>query len=167
MGSIRLDLALQQLRDVRAYTLRLLADFSGDEWFAMPGVVTNAAWQAGHLVMATYRLGLARTRGERPDDAAIFPPEYMTLFGIKSVPQSDPTKYPAPNEILATLARLHEAVQSECAKLTDVDLDAEVPISHPLFGTKLGALLWCARHEMMHAGQIGLVRRLLGKMPQW
>lgn len=167
MGSIRLDLALQQLRDARAYTLRLLGDFAGDEWYAMPGGVTNAAWQAGHLAMASYRLGLARTRGEKPDDAAILPPEYLTLFGIKSVPQADPTKYPAVTDILATLARVQEAVLRECPTLGEADLDAPVPISHPLFSTKFESLLWCARHEMMHAGQLGLLRRLIGKMPQW
>ena len=31
--------------------------------------------------------------------------------------------------------------------------------------TKLGALFFCSVHEMMHAGQIGLLRRLLGKSP--
>ena len=33
--------------------------------------------------------------------------------------------------------------------------------------TKLRALLWCARHEMLHAGQIGLLRRHLGYPPMW
>ncbi len=33
--------------------------------------------------------------------------------------------------------------------------------------TKLRALLWCAHHEMLHAGQIGLLRRHLGYSPMW
>ena len=33
--------------------------------------------------------------------------------------------------------------------------------------TKLDSLFWCAHHEMLHAGQIGLVRRLLGQAPLW
>jgi hypothetical protein len=38
---------------------------------------------------------------------------------------------------------------------------------HPFAKTKLLALLWCANHEMLHAGQIGLLRRLLGCPPMW
>ncbi len=33
--------------------------------------------------------------------------------------------------------------------------------------TKLRALLWCAHHEMLHAGQMGLLRRHLGYPPMW
>jgi hypothetical protein len=33
------------------------------------------------------------------------------------------------------------------------------------YPTKLGALLFCPLHEMIHAGQIGLLRRLMGKPP--
>jgi uncharacterized damage-inducible protein DinB len=31
--------------------------------------------------------------------------------------------------------------------------------------TKLGCLLFCSHHEMIHAGQLGLLRRLLGLGP--
>ena len=31
--------------------------------------------------------------------------------------------------------------------------------------TRLGSLLFCSHHEMLHAGQLGLIRRLLGKQP--
>jgi hypothetical protein len=28
-------------------------------------------------------------------------------------------------------------------------------------------LRWCGHHEMTHAGQIGLIRRMLGLSPVW
>ena len=37
-----------------------------------------------------------------------------------------------------------------------------VPYPHQFATTKLRALLWCAQHEMLHAGQIGMLRRYLG-----
>jgi hypothetical protein len=42
-----------------------------------------------------------------------------------------------------------------------------VPLEQPrpLFKTKLGAIEWCAQHEFVHAGQIALLRRLMGKAP--
>jgi hypothetical protein len=33
--------------------------------------------------------------------------------------------------------------------------------------TKLECLHWCSHHEAVHAGQIGLIRRLLGYPPIW
>jgi hypothetical protein len=41
------------------------------------------------------------------------------------------------------------------------------PLDEPyaVYPTKLGAIVFCAHHEMLHAGQIGLLRRLLGKPP--
>jgi hypothetical protein len=45
------------------------------------------------------------------------------------------------------------------------ELEASVPEPYVVFPNKLGSLYFCASHEMLHAGQIGLLRRLLGKEP--
>jgi uncharacterized damage-inducible protein DinB len=34
---------------------------------------------------------------------------------------------------------------------------------HPHYTDKLGAVTHCARHEAFHAGQLAMIRRLLGK----
>jgi len=36
---------------------------------------------------------------------------------------------------------------------------------YAVHANKLGGLIFCSHHEMLHAGQIGLLRRLLGKQP--
>lgn len=167
MSPPRLTQVLEQLRLVRKYTLQRLDDFHEDEWFAMPGGVTHAAWQAGHLAMAEYRLCLDRIRGERPDDERIISAAFLRQFGKGSGPDPDPSAYPSRSEIMATLARVHEAALAECAALTDADLDAVALKPHPWFTTKLGSLSWCTAHEMSHAGQLGFLRRLLGKKPIW
>ena len=65
----RLHLAIEQIAFARQYTLRLLGDLAGDDWFRIPpGGVTHVAWQVGHLAMAQYRLCLERVRGARPDE---------------------------------------------------------------------------------------------------
>ena len=46
-----------------------------------------------------------------------------------------------------------------------IDLPPHKP--HRLFHTRLGSLLWCSRHEMVHAGQIALLRRMIGRKPLW
>jgi uncharacterized damage-inducible protein DinB len=61
--------------------------------------------------------------------------------------------------------RVHEQVLREVRGLDEGELDQPVPHPHPFAPTKLRALLWCAHHEMLHAGQIGLLRRQLGHPP--
>jgi uncharacterized damage-inducible protein DinB len=46
-------------------------------------------------------------------------------------------------------------------------VDQPVLKPHPLVKTNLWALLWCAQHEAVHAGQIELLRRQLGYAPVW
>ena len=127
--------------------------------------MTHVAWQVGHIAFSQYRLALWRIRGERPVDAALFSLDFKRLFGANSVPQADST-YP-PAELRPVLDRVHEQVLQELAGLDEGELDQPVPYPHPFATTKLRALLWCAQHEMLHAGQIGLLRRLLGYPPMW
>jgi uncharacterized damage-inducible protein DinB len=63
-------------------------------------------------------------------------------------------------ETRATLDRVHEQVLRELSALNEDELDHPVPHPHPFAKTKLTALLWCSHHEMLHAGQIGLLRQL-------
>lgn len=167
MNSPRLQLSVDRIRFAREYTLGLLNDFHDDEWFTMPGGVTHAAWQAGHIAFAQYRMCLVRIRGEQPEDEQLISAVFLKQFGINSAPNPDPMTYPLPEEIRAVLARVHEASLTVISRLGDAELDEPVPVAHKLFNTKLGSLMWCPMHEMTHAGQLGLLRRLLGKRPQW
>jgi DinB family protein len=160
----RLQLAIEQIVFARTYTFELLDQTPTAEWFRLPaGGVSHVAWQVGHIASAEYRLALWRIRGERPDDAALFPPEFKRLFGADSVPQAD-SEYP-PAELRAVLDRVHQQVLRELSGLDEAEMDQPVPHPHPFATTKLRALLWCAHHEMLHAGQIGLLRRHLGHPP--
>lgn len=164
---VRLSQALEQIRAARSYTLELLGDLNTEEWFAMPGGVTHIAWQVGHLAMAEYRCCLDRIRGEQPADGELISLAMLTIFGKGSTPDADPLKYPPLDDIRSAFERVHAAALTECAKLKDADLDAPALKPHRLFTTKLGSLQWCARHEMVHAGQIALLRRMLGRKPSW
>jgi len=162
----RLECAIEQIRLAREYTLRLLAMIDSADWYRIPpGGVSNVAWQVGHLAMAEYRLCLDRIRGVRPGDDEIIPRAYLTQFGRGSVPDPDPARNPPAEELRRVLERVHEQSLRELAGVSDDDLDAPPGSPHPLFNTKFGALTWTARHEMLHAGQLGLIRRQLGAAP--
>jgi DinB superfamily len=164
----RLHLAIEQIVFARNYTIGLLDQTPATEWFRQPpGGVSHVAWQVGHLAFSEYRLALRRIRGPQPQDDALFSPEFVRLGGPNSVPDADPAKYLAPAEIRAVLDRVHEQVLRELPGLGEAELDQPVPHPHRFAKTKLLALLWCAHHEMLHAGQIGLLRRHLGYPPIW
>jgi hypothetical protein len=162
----RLQLAIEQIIFARNYTIGLLDQTPAAEWFRQPpGGVSHVAWQVGHLAVAEYRLTLERIRGPQPQDAGLIAEESLRLFGPESVPDADPAKYPGQAAIRALLDRVHEYVLRELRGLDEGELDQPVQKPHPFAPTKLRALLWCAQHEMLHAGQIGLLRRQLGYPP--
>jgi hypothetical protein len=51
------------------------------------------------------------------------------------------------------------------AHYTEEQLDVRLTEPHPRFATKLEAIEFCSQHELLHAGQIALLRRLLGRPP--
>lgn len=159
-------IAARQIEFAREYTRSLIADVAPDDWFRQPGAaVTHLAWQIGHLAMAEYGLALFRQRGRQPEDAELMTSAFRKQFSKGSTPEPDPQKNPSPSEILAVWERVHERAMQEIPRYSLAELSQKVPEPHAAFDTRLGALLFCAQHEMLHAGQIGLIRRLLGKPP--
>jgi hypothetical protein len=164
----RLQLAIDQIVFARNYTVGLLDQTPAAEWFRMPpGGVSHVAWQVGHLAFAEYRMALWRIRGPQPRDSDLISEAHRALFGIESVPDADPSRYPSQADVRAVFDRVHEQVLRELRGLDEGELDQPVPHPHRFATTKLRALLWCASHEMVHAGQIGLLRRQLGYPPLW
>lgn len=166
--SPRVATVLTNLVFARMYTLRLVDSIPVAEWFRVPPAgVSHVAWQVGHLAMAEYRLVLERVRGARPEEAKLISPEFVATFGRGSVPDADASKYPSPAEIRSVFERVHSRVLADLPNVDD-DVLHEPPFTpHPLCKTKIECLHWCTHHEMLHAGQIGLLRRQLGYSPQW
>jgi hypothetical protein len=168
MENLSLRQALDQIRFAHRYTMRLLDAIDLADWFKQPGEgISHVAWQVGHLAMAAYRLGLDRVRGRKREDSALISDRFLNLFARESVPEPSSALYPPADEIRLTYERIHERVQEECPTVPAEMLEQPPTKPHPLFKTKLGGLVWCAQHEMLHAGQIGLLRRLIGYDPLW
>lgn len=164
----RIHTALTNIAFARNYTVRLLDRVPAADWFLMPAEgVTHVAWQVGHLAMAQFRLVLERVRGPRPDDTDLMPPAFLKAFGRDSVADPDPAAYPPIDAIRAVFDRVHARVLADLPLVPDADLDGPVLTPHALCRTKIECLHWCSHHEMLHAGQVGLLRRLLGHPPVW
>ena len=163
----RLRDALDRIAFARTYTTGLLDTIDPADWFRMPEGVTHVAWQVGHLAFAQYLLCIKRVRGVRPEDEQLISTAFLKSFGRESVPNPDPAAYPPPAEIRATFDRLHRTVLADLADFPDADLDSPIDPPHRIAKTKLATLHWCADHELIHAGQIALLRRLFGQRPVW
>jgi hypothetical protein len=164
----RLQLAVEQIVSARGYTANLLAAIDPADWFTMPaGCPTHVAWQVGHLAMAQYKLGMERIRGKRPVDADLIPDTVLRAFARLSAPSADKSLYPSAVELLFVFEHVHRQLIAELRQLDEASLDQPIEPPHPIARTRFESLMWCAQHEMLHAGQIGLVRRMLGGEPLW
>lgn len=162
----RVELAQRHIEFARRYTLSLLEDLQPDEWFWQPQQsVTHIAWQVGHLAMAQYGLTLFRQRGRQPIDTELMSGSFRKKFSRGTQPEPNSESYPSPSAILEVFHRVHEQMLIELPTFGDAELDEPIDEPHAAFATRFGALLFAADHEMLHAGQIGLMRRLMGKEP--
>ena len=160
------ELACKQIAFARDYTCHLLEDISPEEWFQIPpGASSHLAWQVGHLAMAEYGLTMLRIRGKLPEDAELISNDFLRCFTKGSTPVADAAAYPSPTEIRHVFDAVHATALDEIPRYSDSLLQEPLPAPTAVEATKLGSLFFCPAHEMLHAGQIGMLRRMLGKAP--
>ena len=162
----QLEFAIERMTRMRQYTLTLIENLPDDEWLKMPaGCPTQIAWQVGHIAMAQYGLCLMRVRDSQPGDRDLMSREFRKQFSKGTTPDADPANNPSPAEIRRVFDAVHAQVLREAPTFDPAELEKPLAAPHQMFTTKLAALHFSADHEMLHAGQIGLIRRLLGKEP--
>lgn len=166
METVEIELARKQIEFAREYTNLLLADVQPNDWFQIPhGAVSHLGWQMGHLAMAQYGLVLLRIRGKEREDKEFITNDFIRCFKKGSSPIADPAAYPAPDEIRTVFDAVFCRAMEETAGFTLEQLSESLPMPTAVHENKLGSLLFCPMHEMLHAGQIGALRRQLGKEP--
>lgn len=162
----RLDAVIERLRRARLFTRPFLIGLTPDEWFWSPGTyTTHIAWQVGHLAVAQYNLCLRRLRGRTTDDQAMISDAYIEAFKLGSQPVAGAANNLPLEEIERVFHAVLEQVLAELPLVDNAELDVLVDPPHPAFKTKLGAIEWSPQHELVHAGQIAMLRRLMGKAP--
>ncbi len=170
--AIKLQMAIDQIVAARAYTMTLLEDIDHDQWFHQANLSdqadstpTHVAWQVGHLAMAQYGLLLFRQRGRSLDDSSLMSSSFRKKFSRGTAISIEPEFYPSVDEILNVFHAIYDQSISELSVYPLNQLNDPVDDPYAAYPTKLGCLLFCVHHEMLHAGQIGLLRRLLSKEP--
>jgi hypothetical protein len=151
--------SMAKLFDIDAKVLGMNTEgVSHEESLVEPRPAGNCLnWIAGHIVAS--RGEILKLVGEEPvwDAAAARPYER----GAK--PPLDPGSLQNLDRILADFARAQELIVAGLARLTPDDLAAsagEGPLGEMTVGMKIAFLQF---HEAYHLGQIGLLRRIVGK----
>ncbi len=160
------DQAIAQFTWARQYTLQLLEATPRELWYQLPsGATTHVAWQVGHLAVSQYGLLLFRQRGRAEGDLELMPGWLRKQFGRGTTPAASSAGQPTADDLLARLDAIHARALEELPHATADQLREPIDMPYAAYPIKLGALVFCPIHEAIHAGQIGLLRRLHGLEP--
>jgi len=136
-----------------------LEGVTDDQYFQSPGLAGNCAnWVLGHLVHA--RNGCLVMLGQEPViDAESIERYRRGSDNVSSAADAVPSA-----DLLAAFNRAQEPLVAGLAAVSDKTLDAPAPFSpgndpDETVGSLLAGLLF---HEAYHAGQLGVIRRILG-----
>ena len=105
---------------------------------------------------------MLRVRGRQPEDLELIPGRFRKAYGRESVPNAEHEGQPSAEELLQRMTTVYERSLAELESIDPVVLLDPVGMPYAAYPCKLGAILFCPMHEMIHAGQIGVVRRGLG-----
>lgn len=160
----RLAIAIEQLDATRRYTRMVLSHTPHERWFEMPaGCPSHVAWQVGHLGLAmaqhAWRTVCGRELGE------VLPAEHAAWFGKGSAAVPDAAMYPTPGELTERMELIYDESVAALGELDESVMTEPATHATGLIRTKFDLVMYNARHEMLHVGQIGLIRRLLGLPP--
>ncbi len=163
MSRTQLQAAVDRIEMARRRVKEFTDDLTPEQWFWHPAeFTTHVAWQIGHLAVSQYNLCLRRLRGRTKEDETLIPDSFIEHFKLGSRPVAGAESYPPIAEIKRVFDAVHAQTLKELSALTDEELDVPVEQPHPVFKTKLGAVDYAPSHELVHNGQIALLRRLMG-----
>jgi uncharacterized damage-inducible protein DinB len=125
---------------------------------APPAGGNCANWVLGHIVHT--RSAIAGLIGGEPFTGD----DHEKLYGRGSAPIVVADKAVQTTELLQHYTKSNEQLQAFLAGATDEDLAQALPEPHEILGSTVGeALTAFAFHEAYHSGQLGILRRVMGK----
>jgi DinB family protein len=140
---------------------RYLSDLSDADLLVRPVPGANhVAWQLGHLIASEIGLLASVPGGSQLE----LPPGFAERHGKETAGMEPPKGFLTKAEYLAIFKKVREQTFAKLDKLPDADLDKPNTGRMAQFAPTLGHLfLLAASHQMMHGGQIAVLRRKLGK----
>ena len=133
----------------------LTADFEDRDWLHREGEANHAQWLLGHLA-ATRRWAL-REMGRNIEEEAW---EKHFGMGAKSTPQSDDI---SPAMLRESFIKIGDMLRRHLSALDATQAAAAFRTFPDGSSTLQGGAHFLHFHETYHLGQIGLIRRLVGR----
>jgi DinB superfamily len=162
MSSRELDTGIASLDFARHMTGSLLDGTPEDLWFHIPIPDGNhAAWIAGHVAWEDDDC----LRTLIADRGSTLPQEWHDCFATGSQPTPNPSDYPAIADLRAKLAASREEFKAFFAASAN-RLSDPIPKQLHGFARDLASLMHAvACHEMVHVGQLTVIRKSLKLKP--
>ncbi|MCP4633108.1 MAG: DinB family protein [candidate division Zixibacteria bacterium] len=120
--------------------------------------INHIRWQTGHLI------GSAGMRLRSLGREVSVPDNYMKLFKRGDEIADDPSVYPPLSELKEKLYSMFTELNDTIVEFSDDDLDNEIEIVPGYKTTIMGSILFLCNHDFYHAGQIAILRKVLGKI---
>ncbi len=147
-----------QLEFTRFITEQVSQDLTDNHLTILPENFGNPGiWILGHIAInrANY---ICYGLGEKDR----LPEGWSALFGRGSTISKDLSIYPSATEIREFMKKEYAATMTFLLSLTDADLQRVPVIPSQIFKTVAEVFYATTTHEAYHAGQFGLIRRLVG-----
>ena len=153
---------VHSLANSKEFILRFCGDLKQEEYLHRPTPNANCvAWLLGHLVLTDRRV-LAGVFGVT--DLPPLPPGFEKQFSREEgCPQA--AEFGDSSILLPLFAQTRDRLIAAVLAATTEDLDRQITPPHPRFKTVWEAANFMGLHTTMHAGQITIIRRSLGRPP--
>jgi uncharacterized damage-inducible protein DinB len=155
------DLIVHSLKDSMFMVRRFCEDLKPEEYLHRPAAGANCtAWVIGHLTL-TKRSMLERLEVK---DLPPLPEGFEKRFSRdEGSPQA--SEFGDVTTLLPLFEQHCHALMQAVQKSPVEQLDQPLPKPHPLFSTLGEMVNFMALHAALHAGQITIIRRSMGRPP--
>jgi uncharacterized damage-inducible protein DinB len=154
------DVIAHSLTTSKSMMHRFVDDLSPQEFLHRPAEKANcAAWLIGHLILSE-RGGLKTLGADLPSLPDTFEQRFSRDEGC---PQA--AEFGDVAQLMPLFDQHRDRLIEAVKRATPEQLDQPVPKPHPLFSTAGQLANFLAHHVTLHAGQITIIRRSLGRPP--
>jgi hypothetical protein len=152
---------LSNLQSARFIMSRYLEDLRDEDLIVRPHPhAHHAAWQLGHLVLSESQM----LRAIYPDAACGVSPEFLTKHEVSAASKAQLSDFYPKSDYLSLMQQVRSATVAAVAKFSEQQFSEPGPERMRNYAPTIGAVfLAIANHEIMHTGQIAVIRRALGK----
>ncbi len=164
MNSI--ELLVKQTQDAYSWFNKILERIDNEKWDQIPdNINSNVTWQVGHMILSHNFHSLMVIRGHQKELYAQFPIKLYSELFVNTPPQCNVGKTDA-KAIYSHLKLVQDKTIEIMKSMKEEELTNNLEptkIKHPIATNKYESLDWNIKHTMWHAGQLGMLKRVLGE----